>query len=107
MTHTLTEADRKMLREFAGLKLRVRPFTFTTGNNMIALAKALQKKGEWREFLRLCFDSEEGKETDIKTIHDWDTYSERYYNEDFIAWLLKPSRFCWLCAKFVREKNNG
>jgi hypothetical protein len=104
---TLTEADRKRLTEFLGEKwfdseLKVVHCntcncgqfnrTFTTPDDMIALAKALQEKGKWGVFFYFGMQAFE--------IECADTC--KGYDYEYSAWLLHPARFCWLVSEFAK-----
>ena len=62
--------------------------TFTTPDDMVALAKRMVEKGVWRKFF-LFVSAKEAPN----------------YWIDLIAWLLTdPARFCWLVSEFLTKK---
>ena len=72
--------------------------TFTTPDDMIALAEALQKKGEWKDFA-------------ISAFMKWEetTFDRKYRRTEldivyFTYWLMveNPARFCWLVAELTK-----
>uniref|UniRef100_A0A6M3IZD4 Uncharacterized protein n=1 Tax=viral metagenome TaxID=1070528 RepID=A0A6M3IZD4_9ZZZZ len=68
------------------------------------LKEKLVEKGEWRDFLRFCFNSDEASGTDGKTWYFQKEEEEKYYNEDFIDWLFTMPRFAELVDEWLKEK---
>jgi len=57
---------------------------------MVALAKKIQKKGEWiefKQFAHLCFIG-----------------TEPFQYEDFTSWLMNPPTFCDVAGEWVATK---
>jgi len=62
--------------------------TFATRSDMMDLYQAIQKTGRWNEFMHYAFNTEEPLNTDTTMTLDEDCPGSRFYDENFIIWLV-------------------
>ena len=120
--YTLTD-DRKMLTEYMGecwhepgrigrftricrkcgkKGVSNRHRTFTIWRDLGDLKEVIVEKGEWKEFLHSAFNSSLDDEP-MSMFSDEDMDGEsRFYDEDFISWLLHAQRFPWLVKEWLK-----
>ncbi len=94
----LTESQKQKLIEFTGRKIRIRPYSWTTGNDMVAVKDKLGEKGLWEEFDRY---AEEQSQIGVGS------FLESY---EYILRLFRhvdekgEAHFCWLVAEFLEGR---
>ena len=78
--------------------------TFATWQDLGGLKCKLVETGKWKDFLHFCFNSS-NKDEPMSMFSDGDTDGEdRFYDEDFISWLLNPAVFIPLMLEFLRRE---
>lgn len=82
---------------------------FTTWADLGALKEKMAERGDWEEFLSFCFyEASCNSDFPMGMIDDEEMSGEnKYYDEDFINYILNPLRFCDLAGEWVEEKENG
>jgi len=79
---------------------------FDSWQDLGDLKRKLEGKKQWATFLKSAFESD--LDADGNAIEDLDESArsdgEKFYNPDFIGWLLNPKSFCQLVADYLKMK---
>ena len=78
--------------------------TFDTWQDLGDLKRKLEISKQWSIFLTFAFESDlDADGNSIEDLHESArSDGEKFYNPDFIGWLLNPKSFCQLVADYIK-----